>query len=388
MKIFDQGGLELDDPVIRHLPEFILADSDATRTVTVRQLLNHTSGIDGDFFPADDPEGPSTRSYLRKMCLLPNLYAPGQGPMTYSNSGFVVAGRIIEVLTGMTWEEAVMDLICKPLGMREAFAHPRQALRFRCAMGHAPDAQRCGNVRLAEDTYLPLSMAACGSVLTMSVGNLMLFAGAHMDDGGCILSSVSARRMREETIPVPPFSRYGVTRWGLGWSIGEGKDYSVVGHDGGTSGQYCYLRVFPEHRIAFALLTNSPSEKLFLELERRLMESLMGTSIASEPATEPFEVEPHRYLGRYRSVGAHYTVTENSDVLHLHYSAPLGPVREYRATLAPYRRDVFVITGSGTPFDGKKVSFLDRDRSPNFLRIGARMARIEIQAILTSRAPG
>jgi hypothetical protein len=56
----------------------------------------------------------------------------------------------------------------------------------------------------------------------------------------------------------------------------------------------------------------------------------------------------------------------------------VGPIREYGATLAPYRRDVFEIVDSGTSFDGKKVLFLDSDGSPAFVRIGMRMARIEV----------
>jgi hypothetical protein len=152
----------------------------------------------------------------------------------------------------------------------------------------------------------------------------------------------------------------------------------MCGHDGGTLGQYSYLRVFPGHHIAFALLTNAPSEKLFEEIEPQLVEALTSTSIASDPPGETFEVEPLRYVGRYRNAGACYCVTANEDALRLHYTASVGPIREYGATLAPYRRDVFEIVDSGTSFDGKKVLFLDSDGSPAFVRIGMRMARIEV----------
>lgn len=75
------------------------------------------------------------------MRLLDNLYALGQGPLTYSNSGFVVAGRSVEVLTGRTREQAIgfHHFICRPLRMRQVFVDPQQSLRFRCALGHTSD---------------------------------------------------------------------------------------------------------------------------------------------------------------------------------------------------------------------------------------------------------
>jgi CubicO group peptidase (beta-lactamase class C family) len=229
MQLVDEGRLELDDPVRQHLRDFTLADRDAARAITVRQLLNHTSGMDGDFFPADDPEGPSTASYVRKMHLLPNLYPPGRGPVTYCNAGFVTAGRIIEVLTGRTWPSAVMSRVVRPLGLAHAFARPHEALRYRCAMGHIFDPADMTKIRVAPGTYLSLSAAAAGSVLSMSVENLLTFARAHLADGRYgdgkrLLSEASARRMREPTAPVPLFANAGVTHWGLGWALGQRGD--------------------------------------------------------------------------------------------------------------------------------------------------------------------
>jgi CubicO group peptidase (beta-lactamase class C family) len=379
MQLVDQGRVNLDDPVVKYLADFTLADPVAARAVTVKQLLNHTSGMDGDFFPADDPEGPSTVSYVRKMCLLTNLYPPGEGPMTYSNSGFGVAGRIIEVLTGKMWQQVVMESICRPLEMPQAFASPHESLRYRCAMGHVPDPQDSTRTILAETTYLPLSMASIGSVLSMSAESLLLFAKAHVSDGSAILNAESTRRMREDRIPVPLFTRYGVTHRGLGWSVGDALGYYMVGHDGGTRGHYSYLRVFPKQKAAITMLLNSPGEKLFREIEEHLMQPLVGASIPPEPAREPFEVQFDRYVGRYGNVAVDYEVSREGDTLRLHYKTRVGVTQEFNALLEPYRRDTFEIRAPQSLFDGQKISFLEEleDGRALYIRMGSRMARIQ-----------
>ena len=91
-----------------------LADAGAAARITTRQLLSHASGMEGDFFPPDDAWGASAESYVRKMSLLPQLHDVG-AYMCYCNSGFVLAGRVIEVLAGRPWSQLVMERICTPL---------------------------------------------------------------------------------------------------------------------------------------------------------------------------------------------------------------------------------------------------------------------------------
>jgi CubicO group peptidase (beta-lactamase class C family) len=382
MQLIDEGRLSLDDPVKKHLPGFAIADMDAARRITIRQLLNHTSGMEGDLFPPDDPEGPSTASYLRKMYLLPSLYPPGEGPMTYCNAGFVTAGRIVELMTGKPWQTAVMERICKPIALTHAFAHPHESLRFRCAMGHIADPKDATKIRTAPGTFLSLSAAAAGSVLSMSVADVLRFAKVHMADGAYgdgrqLLSADAARRMRSDPIAIPPFGARGVTHWGLGWLMCVGHGYTMVGHDGGTLGQYTYLRTFPELGVAFALFTNAPSLKLYSAVEAELMRALVGKAIPPEPPAKDFDLKTDRYTGRYSNIASHYTIAMKDSRLSLHGSSPAGLIPEMRATLEPYCEDVFTLRAPGMAFDGQKISFLEReaDGRSRYLRSGSRMAR-------------
>lgn len=382
MQLVDEGRVQLDDPVVKHLPDFTIADRDAAKAITIRHLLTHTSGMDGDFFPDDDPEGPSVAGYVRKMCLLPSLYPPGQGPTSYCNAGYVVAGRAIEVLTGRTWENAVMERICKPLGMPAAFAHPHEALRFRCAMGHVADPEDPTKIDLATTTFTELSAAPAGTTLTMSAESLLLFAKTHMADGAYgddkqLLSSASARAMLEQRVEDSSYLQ-GRPYVGLGWGIFEGPGYTQVGHNGGTIGQLAYLRTYPDSGVAFTLLTNSPSAKLYEEIRRTLMLALVG---AQPPAPLPrvaFALDVERYVGRYSNLNAEWIVAADGDGLSLRVIDRSSPQPEFLGTLEPHRRDIFLVRSEDPRLpDGAEMRILfqgeDEEARSRFLAFSGRL---------------
>src|SRR6516162_2665502 len=130
MQLVDEGRVELDAPVRRYLPEFALADLAAAEAITVRMLLTHTSGIDGDFFQSTGRGDDAVERYVLACAALPQLHPPGAG-WSYCNAGFVLAGRIVEKLRGCTWDEALRRHLLAPLGTEGMGTLPEQALRFR-----------------------------------------------------------------------------------------------------------------------------------------------------------------------------------------------------------------------------------------------------------------
>jgi CubicO group peptidase (beta-lactamase class C family) len=216
----------------------------------------------------------------------------------------------------------------------------------------------------------------------MSVADLLHFARVHMADGACgdgkqLISADAARRMRSDPIAIPPFGARGVTHWGIGWLMCVGHGYTMVGHDGGTLGQYTYLRTFPELGVAFALFTNAPSLKLYSAVEAELMRALVGKAIPAEPPAKDFTLDANRYAGRYSNIASLYTIAMKDGQLSLHGSSPTGLIPEMRATLEPYCEDVFTLRAAGMVFDGQKISFLEKeaDGRARYLRSGSRMAR-------------
>ena len=105
MQLVDEGLLELDGPIVEVLPDLRLADPDVTKSVTLRHLLTHTSGIDGDVFTDTGRGDDCLEKYVDLLADAAQNHPLG-ATWSYCNSGYSLLGRLIEKVTGMTWDEA------------------------------------------------------------------------------------------------------------------------------------------------------------------------------------------------------------------------------------------------------------------------------------------
>jgi CubicO group peptidase (beta-lactamase class C family) len=116
MRLVASGQVELEAPVRRYVPELRLAEERAAAEVTVLNLLNHTAGLDWGF-TSDTGEGDDALAdYVAKLADLDLIARPGTRAF-YSQAGYNLAGRIVEKVTGLTYERAVASLVFKPLGL-------------------------------------------------------------------------------------------------------------------------------------------------------------------------------------------------------------------------------------------------------------------------------
>ncbi|MGH2895794.1 MAG: serine hydrolase domain-containing protein, partial [Solirubrobacteraceae bacterium] len=120
MCLVADGQVALTAPVRDYLPELRLADEQATAEVTVLNLLNHTSGLDWGLI-TDTGEGDDALArYVSRLPELDQIAPPGTRA-SYSQAGFTMAGRILEKVTGMTYERAVASLLFEPLGLAHTY---------------------------------------------------------------------------------------------------------------------------------------------------------------------------------------------------------------------------------------------------------------------------
>ncbi|MFF4855040.1 serine hydrolase domain-containing protein [Streptomyces rubiginosohelvolus] len=207
MRLAESGELDLDTPVADLLPEFSVADPDATRAITTRLLLSHTSGLTCNFTYDSGRGDDCLARYVEAARNVALDCPPGTG-LSYSSLGYNVLGRIIEVVTGKVWDEALRDLLLTPLGLTHTMARTDASRRRRGGGRHPRPVQ----------------------------GDRRLDAAA----GGRLPRQVDGQR-----------------GWlGAGWTLYDWDGVQGFGHDGASIGQYGYLRVVPSAGVAVVLLTN------------------------------------------------------------------------------------------------------------------------------------
>ncbi|MFJ8469850.1 serine hydrolase domain-containing protein [Streptomyces swartbergensis] len=358
MQLADSGQLDLDAPVVDVLPEFSVADPGLTRAITTRQLLSHTSGLTCDF-TYDSGRGDDCLAKYVEAAKGVALDCPPGEALSYSSIGYNVLGRIIEVLTGKVWDEALNDLLLTPLGLDHTMTLPEEALRFRAAMGHLGEPGQDPDPAPSWD-LMPRSAGPYGRVIA-TAGDLARLARMHLaggvaQDGTRILSEETVALMQRRVVDSPDKWSVSADGWGLGWTLYDWNGIQGYGHDGASIGQYGYLRVVPSAGLAIALLTNGGgARELYAELYRELLAELAGVTMPDTfaPPAEPPVVDFAPLVGTYRREGVIITVTERDGAGRMVYEFVDG-MKDFseplEIELVPVTERVFAGTGVGAAF--------------------------------------
>ena len=135
MQLADEGAIDLDRPVRTYLTEFRVADEEAAGRITVRHLLNHTAGFEGDIFTDTGVGDDCLEKYVATLHEVPQLFPPGER-FSYNNAGFCVLGRLVEVMRGQPYDACLREHLIAPLGLTHTATGPYEAIMFRAAVGH------------------------------------------------------------------------------------------------------------------------------------------------------------------------------------------------------------------------------------------------------------
>ena len=358
LTLVDQGALDPDRPVRAYLPELRLADTDATERATLRNLLAHTGGWVGDYFDDTGWGDDAAARYVERMVDLPQLTPVGE-LWSYNNAGFVLAGRVIEAVTGKRFEDVVQELVFDRLELTSSSFWPWEVMTHRFAVGHQGD-----EPAVARPWPVGRSAHAAGGIVS-TTPDLLRYARLHLDPPPALAP------MQE---PQAPTAEEG--EWvGLTW-YGEDR-HGTIRHGGGTLGQLSLLVLQPRTGFAMAVLTNHSPNGL------RVIHAALDAAGLKDPEPEPIAGAPvGEYAGVYESPGGRMTLTPAGDRLRIDpedlggfpaRDSPPGPKPpEFEALFYTPER-WFVAEG---PFEGTRGHFIrGADGDVAWLRIGGRLYR-------------
>jgi CubicO group peptidase (beta-lactamase class C family) len=376
MRLVERGKLGLDEPLRAYLPDLKLMDETVAARVTMRHLLTHTGGWEGDYFDDFGMGDDALAKMVTKIAELPQLMPLGE-IWSYNNSGFYLVGRVLEVLNGTNFERAIQELVLGPLSLRQSFFFPQDVITHRFVVGHeVVDKQPT----VARPWAVGRAVHPAGG-LVCTAGDLLRYAHFHMGDGtapdGTRLLSLESLDLMQT--PVLPST--GIAMCGLSWSILTVGGTKVIGHGGGTKGQVSYLRIVPSRQFAVVVLTNSEEgDPLTYGIANWATKEYLGLALPEAVPLDLTEDALLPYVGRYdaaadtleiylRDGGLVVQVT-NKGGFPTPDCPPLGSPPPVRAAL--YAEDRLVVLEE--PMKGDRGEFLrNPDGGIAWLRLGGRV---------------
>ncbi len=289
----DRGKLSLDDPVSKYLPQLTEANH-----VTIRELLSHTSGYRDyflqEYIPVRMQHPTSIDAILSAWAERPLDFPPGQ-QWQYSGTNYVIAGRIVEKVTGESYHKFLIDNVLRPVGITDATFADVPSQTGRNAVGYYRFA--LGPPRLAPATGRNWLFAMAD--LEMTAKDVALWDISVINQS--LLSPASYKAMSSDTKTTDGRS----TGYALGFFVrqiagADGRQHLLLHHPGEISGFRSHNFILPDLNAAVVILTNAE----YSDVTTQLAESLQGL-VGIEPA------QPFSCANRVSSTPSSSTAKEN-----------------------------------------------------------------------------
>jgi CubicO group peptidase (beta-lactamase class C family) len=269
MQLVEAGKVELDAPAQRYLPWFRVADAQASAQMTVRHLLNQTSGLPASLGLADlgdpDSQATATERQVRALATL-RLARPVGEKFEYSNTNYNVLGLIIEAASGESYAGYVQRHIFDPLGMSHSYASKAEVQRNGLAMGHR---YWFGRPIPAPDLSIPAGSLPSGQLIC-SVEDMAHYLIAQLNGGCCgdaqVLSPSGIAEMHRGAVEWREMG-FSVGHYGMGWVSQGCGETRIVSHSGTVPDFSAFMALVPEQKRAIVLLFNANHAMMKITLD-------------------------------------------------------------------------------------------------------------------------
>lgn len=277
--LVDEGKLEWDKPLKNYIPEFKLYDEFSTEHLTIRDILSHRTGL-----PRHDYmwEGcPFTRHEIVNRIRYLKPSKEFRTTYQYQNLMFVVAGYLIEKVTGKTWEEFVRERIFEPLGMNSSnlssddslkcsnYAHPYVNHEGEIVEIHFGNKDAVGPAGTINSTIEDISKWYMMQINRGKWGNKQIVSEMNLKETHTPHTIISGGPI---SIKEMPFSSYG-----LGWFVQPYRGYSLIHHTGSIYGFGSIGAFMPDEGLGVIVLSNSEQSYMFnIAIKNIIFDKLLG----------------------------------------------------------------------------------------------------------------
>jgi CubicO group peptidase (beta-lactamase class C family) len=293
--LVDEGRIRWEDPVIDHLPSFRMYDPWVTREMTIRDLLVHRSGLgrgQGDllYVPATTISRADTVRRLRFLKPATSF----RSSFAYDNILYLVAGELIEAVTGVTWEVFVRDRLLRPAGMMTSVTNDADRL---AAADRAYPHGRMGEIlgvgtqqALNEKAVALGANSAPAGAIAAGANDLARWLAVQLAGGEIrgsdrrLFTAASGQEMWQPVVPIPitplPGQLADATprfrAYALGWIVQDYRGHRILQHGGGTQGFRAIVVLIPEKKVGFAIANNSDDNAFVPGLTYELLDHYLG----------------------------------------------------------------------------------------------------------------
>jgi CubicO group peptidase (beta-lactamase class C family) len=259
--LVEEGHLQWDDPVIKHLPGFRLADNYATTHVTVKDLLIHSSGLPGHdavWFKS----GLSKDEIINRIPYLKLNHAPGRC-WQYNNMLYIIAGKVIEELSGIKWDDCIREKILNPLNMQNTgflLDELQQQKDFSLPYEYKNNKIK----QIPFNDLENIGPAGCMYSNVLDMSDWLIFnINKGEFQGKQVLSPVTLYQIHFPAIVRPDpvvYKEFFYTFYAPGWGITSYRGYNIIVHEGEIDGFRTHASFMPDEKTGIVILTNRASE--------------------------------------------------------------------------------------------------------------------------------
>src|SRR5206468_4225902 len=320
-----------DAPVVRYLPWFALWDPYVTRELTVRDLLVHRSGLGlgaGDLLWW--PPSTYTRPEIARRLRFIQPATSFRSAYAYDNVLYLVAGELIEAVSGQSWEDFVSSQILAKVGMRDSnVRHSAAAAGGNIAMTHAPIDGRVQPIAPFDSDNTNPAGGINASAGDMAKWLRVQLSGGLLADGSRLFSTATARQLTSIVTPIPindpppelaPL-RMNFHGYALGFDIRDYRGHKLVTHTGGLPGYVSRVAMIPDASAGVAVLTNQESGEAFDSIAFHVLDHYLSAP--------PFDwIDAYQKL-RERNRAATAAMERSTAAAHNPASKPSLPLARY-----------------------------------------------------------